>query len=81
MKGWKIRLLRNHLKLTQVELADKLGVDFSTVNRWENDRGRPSNLASKGLRSIAKKSGLDFDYYMNLKHKIRLREEKKKKSD
>ncbi len=31
-----IKKIRNTLILSQTELAEKLGVSFSSVNRWEN---------------------------------------------
>ena len=31
-----IKELRNKMLLTQKEFADRLGVSFETVNRWEN---------------------------------------------
>lgn len=41
----RIKDLRLRLGLTQVVLAEKLGVSFATVNRWENSQTKPSNLA------------------------------------
>jgi superfamily II DNA or RNA helicase/DNA-binding XRE family transcriptional regulator len=43
--GSKIKELRGRLGLTQVLLAERLGVSFATVNRWENAQSRPSPLA------------------------------------
>jgi superfamily II DNA or RNA helicase/DNA-binding XRE family transcriptional regulator len=40
----QIKQLRSRLGLTQVELAERLGVSFPTVNRWENGKSRPSQL-------------------------------------
>jgi len=40
----RIKSLRLRLKLTQVELAAKVGVSFASVNRWENGWCKPSNL-------------------------------------
>lgn len=34
-----IRDLRDKRGLTQEEFAAKVGITFSTVNRWENGRG------------------------------------------
>jgi len=31
-------------KIAQEELADKLGVAFSTVNRWFNGKNKPSKI-------------------------------------
>ena len=41
----RIKRLRGRLGLTQVRLAEMLGVSFATVNRWENRQARPSQLA------------------------------------
>jgi transcriptional regulator with XRE-family HTH domain len=40
-----VRQLRADLGLTQEQFAAKVGVTYSTINRWENDKGKPSPLA------------------------------------
>ena len=40
-----VKSLRAALNLTQEQFAAKLGVTVSTVNRWENGKGKPSPLA------------------------------------
>jgi DNA-binding transcriptional regulator YiaG len=52
MDDVQIRALRNRLGLTQEEFAHRLGVTFSTVNRWENGHAKPSKLALRALRSL-----------------------------
>lgn len=47
-----IRKLRLALGLTQEQFAARLGVSFSTVNRWENSRGYPSPLAMKRIEEL-----------------------------
>ena len=47
-----IRKLRATLGLTQVQFAAKLGVTWSTVNRWENGRGKPSPLARQHIEEL-----------------------------
>jgi superfamily II DNA or RNA helicase/transcriptional regulator with XRE-family HTH domain len=49
-----IRALRRELGLTQSQLAEKLGVTFVTVSRWETGQARPNRLALKALTSLAK---------------------------
>jgi DNA-binding transcriptional regulator YiaG len=44
-----IRLLREHVGLTQERFALQLDVTFATVNRWENGRSTPSRLARKQI--------------------------------
>jgi len=47
-----IRKLRANLGLTQEQFAAKVGVTWSTVNRWENGRGRPSPLAMRQIEQL-----------------------------
>lgn len=42
-----IKNVRKQLKLSQQQLAEALSVNFSTINRWENGKVLPSNLALK----------------------------------
>ena len=46
------------MKLTQTELANLIGVDYVTVNRWENGHARPSQLAQRHLNRLARKAGV-----------------------
>src|SRR5215471_4720901 len=41
----RVRSLRGCIDLTQVQLANRIGVSFATVNRWENGQCRPTRLA------------------------------------
>jgi transcriptional regulator with XRE-family HTH domain len=47
--GEQIRKYRSRVGLTQAELADRLGVSFATVNRWENGQTKPSPLSWQQL--------------------------------
>jgi putative transcriptional regulator len=55
--GQLIYELRQELELTQEELAVSLGVTFSTVNRWENERANPSPVTSKLIETKLIKMG------------------------
>lgn len=44
-----VKKVRKNLNLSQSQLADALGVSFSTVNRWENNKVTPSKLAMKSF--------------------------------
>lgn len=48
----RIRRLRERLGLTQQQLADRLGVSFATLNRWENGHSSPSALGQAKLREL-----------------------------
>ena len=54
MTGTEIQVLRKKLKLTQQELADKLGVHRVTIAEWEADHKHPSNLALRQLARLTK---------------------------
>lgn len=47
-----IRKIRLELGLTQEQFAAKLGVSFPTVNRWENQKSKPSPLALQKLEKL-----------------------------
>jgi transcriptional regulator with XRE-family HTH domain len=49
-----VRELRADLGLTQEQFAGKIGVTFSTVNRWENKKGKPSPLAMLRIEELQK---------------------------
>lgn len=52
MTGLEIKELRKRLKVTQQELADKLGVHRVTVAEWEGNNKHPSNLAKRQLARL-----------------------------
>lgn len=52
--GKYIRDLRRQMGLTQEKLAAVLGVSFSTLNRWENGRSKPSPLAQERIEHLLK---------------------------
>jgi putative transcriptional regulator len=55
-----LRDLRHRLGgLSQEQLAHRLGVSWSTISRWENDKGSPSPLAREKLLSLIKEATLD----------------------
>lgn len=58
MTGKEIKTLRKKLKMTQQQLADKLGVARLTIIRWEANQKHPSNLAERELARLANKNGV-----------------------
>ncbi len=54
----RIKKLRARLGLTQMRLAELMGVSFASVNRWENGQSRPSALA---WQQIARAEELGMD--------------------
>ena len=49
----QIKRLRARMGLTQVVLAERLGVSFPTVNRWEKGRSKPSQLSWDRILKLA----------------------------
>ena len=48
-----IKSLRTDLGFTQSELAERLGVTYVTISRWENGQARPNRLAIKAMTALA----------------------------
>ena len=57
MKGLieKLELYRLENRLTQEALAEKLNVTFATVNRWLNDKSKPSKMQTYHIEKLLKK--------------------------
>lgn len=49
-----LKQLRKSLGLTQEAMAKKLGVSFTSVNRWEKGHTRPIKLAELQIMLLAK---------------------------
>ena len=54
-----VRELRKRTGLTQEKFAAKLGVTYPTINRWENDRAKPSPLATQKIEELLRSMGDD----------------------
>jgi type I restriction enzyme M protein len=52
-----LRAIRANLDMTQEQLADRLGVSFATVNRWEGGKGRPQKAALQAIAALAEEAG------------------------
>lgn len=53
-----IKGIRTQLGLTQEELARRLGVSFTTVNRWEKSRSRPQPFILRQLSTLGVDAGV-----------------------
>ena len=49
---------REKMFLSQEDLAQKLGISYVTVNRWENGKFEPTIKMKKKLYNMFKKAGL-----------------------
>lgn len=49
-----VKEIRKKLIITQVELAELLGVSFSSINRWETGKHEPTTKIKRKLVEICK---------------------------
>ena len=52
-----VRETRHRLGLTQLQFAQKLGVSFQSVNRWENGRTQPLPIVLKQIEVQLREMG------------------------
>lgn len=52
----KLELFRLENKIPQQGLAEKLGVSFSTVNRWLNRKSKPNKIQTYHIQKLIKKT-------------------------
>ena len=54
-----LQAIRASLDLTQEQLAERLGVSFATVNRWEGGVTMPQKAARTAIAALAAVAGID----------------------
>lgn len=52
---------RMQLGLTQIELAQQLGVGYATINRWENGITRPTKLKEYAFKQFCELKNIKTD--------------------
>ncbi len=57
----EIKEIRRKCLLNQTEFAESIGVSFSTVNRWENEKAIPNYQALKKIKEFCKKNNITFE--------------------
>lgn len=62
----QVKYVRNKLHLSQKQLANALNVSFATINRWENSKVSPSNLAQKTFYDYCESNFLNIEELSNL---------------
>jgi len=55
----KVKEIRKKQGWTQEDLARKLEVSLSTVQRWEKQGGNPTRLARRELQRLLQEVGID----------------------
>lgn len=56
-----VKILRKKMLLTQMELAEKLGVAFISINRWEKGHCEPTMKAKRMLAPLFKQYGIKVE--------------------
>jgi putative transcriptional regulator len=59
--GSTVKIVRSKLGYSQEQLARELNISFSTVNRWENGRNKPSQMARELFIILCKNNRIDID--------------------
>ena len=62
----EIKKLRQRLFMSQTAFAQELGVSYTTVNRWEMCRAKPTYKTMKLIDDYCKEKGIEFDIHESL---------------
>ena len=57
----EIKRIRRRSFLTQQDFANKIGVAFSTVNRWESGRAKPNLRAMKSINAFCFENNIPYE--------------------
>ena len=57
----EIKRIRQRSFLTQQDFAKKIGVAFSTVNRWESGRAKPNLKAMKSINEFCLENSIPYE--------------------
>lgn len=61
--GWdagSVRSLREHIGITQQQMAERLGVRQQTISEWENEAYKPRGASITLLRMVAEDTGFIY---------------------
>ncbi|MBU4312414.1 MAG: helix-turn-helix domain-containing protein [Candidatus Omnitrophica bacterium] len=56
----QLELYRLENRITQVELANDIGVNFSTISRWLNGKTKPNKIQQYHVEKYLSKRKLNF---------------------
>lgn len=56
-----VKMLREKLILTQNEFADLLGVNYTSVSRWENGSFEPTIKIKRKIIDLCKKNNIKLE--------------------
>lgn len=66
--GKRLKQARKNKKLLQTEVANKLGIDDTTISKYENDKSEPDN---KTINELATLYGVTVDWLIGRNEKER----------
>lgn len=55
-----VKEVRRRLDISQQELATALGINFTTINRWENGHVQPSKMGQKCFYDFCETHSIDW---------------------
>lgn len=61
-----LKKIRKEMNISQEALARDLNVSYTTLNRWENNKAKPSRLASIQIRDYCIQKGISKDIIAEL---------------
>jgi len=64
-----IRALREHMNLTQREMADELEVRQQTISEWETGLHIPHRSTQKTLSMVAERAGFQYEDSLNIQER------------
>ena len=57
----KVKALRQHLGLTQDELAQRMGTRQQTISEWETGMYAPRGVSERMLGMVAESAGFEYE--------------------
>ncbi len=57
----QVKYVRKILNISQNKLAQTLGVSYATINRWENSKNAPSQLAQNSFYDFCENNFINLD--------------------
>ncbi|CAD7770162.1 MAG: helix-turn-helix protein [Candidatus Methanoperedenaceae archaeon GB50] len=67
--GARIRLFRKQKNLTQMQLAERVGVSFQQIQKYEKGRDR---ICVERLQQIARAMGIPISYFLQILERFML---------
>lgn len=56
-----LKMIRKEMNISQETLARELDVSYGTLNRWENNKAKPSRLAMRRIKEYCKNNPISED--------------------